>query len=95
MSRAVVCKSINGYEDYKPLAGAAQTSEEKLLVYYRPLRYKIDFVDGYYRAHVIQDNEIRKRGEKKIVRQKKKVVEYDAQEQGAARARSTSGTRSR
>ena len=31
MSRAVVCKSINGFEDYKPLAGAAQTSEEKLL----------------------------------------------------------------
>src|SRR5262249_34996917 len=77
MSRAVVCKSIDGYENYKPLPGAAQTSEEKLLIYYRPLRYKIDFVDGYYRAHLVQDNEIRKRGKKEIVRQKKKVVEYD------------------
>ena len=77
MSRAVVCKAINGYEDYKPLPGAAQTSEEKLLVYFRPLRYKIEFADGLYRAHVVQDNEIRKKGEKKIVRHKKKVVEYE------------------
>ena len=77
MSRAVVCKSIDGYELYKPLASAAQTSDEKLLIYYRPLRYKIDFVDGYYRAHLVQDNEVRKRGRKEVVRQKKKVVEYD------------------
>ncbi len=76
MSRAVICSTIDGYEKYKPLPGAAQTSEEKLLVYYRPLYYKTDFVDGYYLAHVSQDNEIRKRGEKKVVRQKKKVVDY-------------------
>jgi hypothetical protein len=77
MSRAVVCKSIDGYEIYKPLAGAAQTSDEKLLIYYRPLRYKIDFVEGYYRAHLVQDNEIRKRGRREVVRQKRKVVEYE------------------
>jgi hypothetical protein len=77
MSRAVVCKSIDGYEIYKPLIGAAQTSEEKLLIYYRPLRYKIEYVDGFYRAHLVQDNEIRKRGRKEVVRQKRKVVEYD------------------
>jgi hypothetical protein len=77
MSRAVVCKSIDGYENYKPLPDAAQTSEEKLLIYYRPLRYRIDFVEGYYCAHLVQDNEIRKRGGKDIVRQKKKVVEYN------------------
>ena len=77
MSRAVICESIDGYEQYKPLAGAALTSEEKLLVYYRPLRYKVEFVDGYYHAHVTQDNEIRRRGAKKIVRQKRKVVDYE------------------
>jgi hypothetical protein len=76
MSRAVVCRTIKGYEDYEPLKDAAQTSEEKLLIYYRPLRYKVDFVDGYYRAHVIQDNEIRRRGERRIIREKRKVVEY-------------------
>jgi hypothetical protein len=77
MSRAVVCTDIDGFESYKPLVGAAQTSDEKLLIYYRPLRYRIDFLDGYYRAHLVQDNEIRKRGRKEVVRQKKKVVEYD------------------
>jgi hypothetical protein len=101
MSRAVVCKSIDGYENYKPLPGAAQTSDEKLLIYYRPLHYKIDFVDGhyplivpiasglvvirykidsfdaYYQAHLVQDNEIRRRGRKEILRQKEKVVEYN------------------
>ena len=47
-------------------------------MYFRPLRYKIEAGDdGYYRAHVVQDNEIRKKGEKKIVRYKKKVVEYE------------------
>jgi hypothetical protein len=76
MSRAVVCRTIDGYENFVPLPGAAQTSDEKLLIYYRPLRYKIDFVDGYYTAHLIQDNEIRKRGKKGIVREKRKVVEF-------------------
>jgi hypothetical protein len=76
MSRAVVCRTINGYEDYEPLPDAAQTIYEKLLIYYRPLRYKIDLTDGYYRAHLTQDNEIRKRGDKKILRSKRKVVEY-------------------
>ena len=56
--------------------GAAQTSDEKLLIYYRPLRYKIDFVNDFYTAHLVQDNEIRKKGKKEIVRQKKKVVEF-------------------
>jgi hypothetical protein len=77
MSRAVVCKSIDGFEKYEPLPGAAQTSDEKLLIYYRPLRYKTDYVDGFYTAHLVQDNEIRKRGKREIVRQKRKVVEYE------------------
>jgi hypothetical protein len=77
MSRAVVCQSIEGYEKFVVLPGAAQTSDEKLLIYYRPLRYKVDYEDGVYRAHLVQDNEIRRRGKKEIVRQKKKVVEYD------------------
>lgn len=78
MSRAVVCSSIDGYENYKPLPGATQTSEEKLLVYYRPLRYKIEMVDDeLYHAHLTQDAEIRKKGSKAILRQKQKVLEYN------------------
>lgn len=77
MSRAVVCSTIDGYEDYKPLPGATQTSEEKLLVYYRPLRYKIETVEDMYHAHLTQDAEIRKKGSKGIVRQKRKLLDYN------------------
>ncbi len=77
MSRAVICTTIDGYEDYEPLVGAAQTSEEKLLVYYRPLRYTVEVNDGIYRAHLIQDNVLRRRGKKEVLRQKKKMVEYE------------------
>lgn len=78
MSRAVVCESIDGFEDYKVLRGASQTSEEKLLIYYRPLGYTIKRdEEGFYTAHLTQDNEIRKRGKKKVLRAKKKVVEYE------------------
>jgi hypothetical protein len=76
MSPGVVCRSIDGYEEYEPLPGAAQTSEEKLLVYVRPFGYKTELKDGAYEAHLVPDFEIRKRGEKKILRQKKKIYEY-------------------
>ncbi|MGO9462611.1 MAG: hypothetical protein ACLQIB_41840 [Isosphaeraceae bacterium] len=78
MSRAVVCRSIDGYEAYEPLPDAAQTSDEKLLVYYRPEGYKSVVVDGLYQAHFTQDAQIRKRGEKAVMRQKLKLLEYKA-----------------
>jgi hypothetical protein len=76
MSRAVVCRSIDGYEAYEPLPDAALTSDEKLLVYYRPVGYKSVLVDGLYQAHFTQDAQIRKRGEKAILRQKLKLLDY-------------------
>jgi len=76
MSPGVVCRSIDGYEQYERLLGAAQTSEEKLLVYLRPLGYMTEPVDGEYQAHLAPDFQIRKHGEKAILRQKKKAFEY-------------------
>jgi hypothetical protein len=76
MSPAVVCRSIDGYEAYEPLPGAALTSDEKLLVYYRPFGYATALIDGSYQAHLIQDGQIRKRGEKAILRQKLKLLDY-------------------
>jgi hypothetical protein len=77
MARAVVCRTIDGYENFVPLPDAAQTSEEKLLVYYRVVRCKFEYVDGYYRGHLTQDNEIRKRATKKVLREKRKLVDYE------------------
>ncbi len=76
MSRAVVCRSIDGYEAYEPLPDAALTSDEKLLVYYRPAGYLSVLVDGLYQAHFTQDAQIRKRGEKAVLRQKLKLLDY-------------------
>jgi hypothetical protein len=76
MSPGIVCKSIDGYENYERLPGAAQTSDEKLLVYVRPLGFETELVDGEYQAHLVPDIQIRKRGEKAILRQKKKAFEY-------------------
>jgi hypothetical protein len=76
MSPGIVCRSIDGFEKYERLPGAAQTADEKLLVYVRVHGFKIEQADGYYRAHLVPDFEIRKRGDKAVLLQKKKMFEY-------------------
>jgi hypothetical protein len=76
MTAGVVCRSIDGYEDYKVLPKAAQTSDEKLLVYFRPLGFQSELVDGSYEAHLVPDFQIRKRGEKAVLLQKMKMYTY-------------------
>jgi hypothetical protein len=76
MTPGVVCRSIDGYENYEPLPEAAQTSEEKLLVYFRPMGFQSKLVDGLYQAHLVPDFQIRKRGAKAVLRQKLKIFEY-------------------
>jgi hypothetical protein len=78
MSTAVVCRSIDGYETFKKLPRAELTSDEKLLIYYRPLGFKTAFVDDSYQVHFIQDGQIRKRGEKKVLREKLKLLDSTA-----------------
>ena len=77
MTPGVVCRSIAGYEDYEPLPEAAQTAEEKLLIYFRPSGHRIERVDDLYHAHLVPDFQIRKRGEKAVLRQKLKYFEYE------------------
>lgn len=74
---AVACRSIDGYESYEVLPDATLTADEKLLVYYRPLNYRVEKVDGSYHVHLIQDGQIRKRGEKSVRLRKEKLLEYD------------------
>jgi hypothetical protein len=77
MSPAVVCRSIDGFEAYESLPGAKLTSDEKLLVYYRPEGFKTSLAKGLYQAHFTQDAQIRKRGEKAVLRQKKNLLDYN------------------
>jgi hypothetical protein len=76
MEPGIICKTIDGYEDYEPLPGAAQTSDEKLLVYIRPSGFQSEKLDKGYQAHLTLDGEVRKRGTKTILRQKKKLLDY-------------------
>jgi hypothetical protein len=78
ISGAVACRSINGYERYELLRGAQLTSEEKLLVYYRPLNYKVVSRGNEYIAHFTQDGQIRRKGEKEVLLRKKKMMDYEA-----------------
>jgi hypothetical protein len=78
MTPGVVCRSIAGYEDYHVLPKAAQTSDEKLMVYFRPLGYQTELVDGAYQVHLVPDFQIRKRGDKAVLLQKMRMFEYKA-----------------
>jgi hypothetical protein len=78
ISGAVACRSIDGYEQYKVLRGAQLTSDEKLLVYYRPLNYKVLSRGDEYIAHFTQDGQIRRKGEKAVLLRKKNMMDYEA-----------------
>ncbi len=77
MSPAVACRSIDGYEQYERLRGATLTAEEKLLVYYRPLEYKTVHTDDGFTAHLTQDGQIRRKGEKTVLLRKKSLLDYE------------------
>jgi hypothetical protein len=76
MEPGIVCKSIDGYEDYKRLPGAAQTSDEKLLVYIRTHGFQTEKVDKAVEGHLVADGEVRRHGQKAILRQKKSMLDY-------------------
>jgi hypothetical protein len=77
MTPAVACRSIDGYERYEPLPDAALTSDEKLLVYYRPLDYRVEQKRANYHIHLVQDGQIRRRGEDAVLLFKAKLLDYD------------------
>ena len=77
MTPAVACVSIEGYEQYNPLVEALATEDDKLLLYYRPLNYRVDRDGAEYRASLSIDGQVRKKGEKSVLRRKVDVIKYD------------------
>jgi hypothetical protein len=77
MSPAVVCLSIDGQGNYETLPDAALTSEEKLLVFYRPLNYHVDHDNSTYHIHLVQDGQVRARGSKGVLIAKMKMIDED------------------
>jgi hypothetical protein len=77
MTKAVACRSIDGYEKYEPLPGGELTAEEKLQIYYRPLHYKAVQRGNDFVTHFTQDGQIRRKGEKVVLRRKKNILDYE------------------
>src|SRR5262249_16560756 len=76
MEPGIVCKSIDGFEDYQRLPDAAQTSDEKLLVYIRTHGFQTETVEKGVEGHLTADGEVRKRGQKAILRKKRNMLDY-------------------
>ena len=80
MTPAIVCSRVEGLEQYTPLPEATLTSADKLKVYFRPLRYKVETDPtnrNPYRAKFIEDGRIRRKGEKKPLAKEDKLLEYE------------------
>ena len=77
MSPGIVCREIEGYEKYEEMPDSALTSDEKLLIYYRPHRYAVDRGGDSYHIHLSQEGQLRKKGEKAILFRKDKLVDYE------------------
>ncbi len=74
----VVCSSIDGYEEYEKHPDAKLTSDEKLLVYYRPKGFKVVHLGDVYVARFVQDGQIRRLGQKRVLLRKEKLLNYEA-----------------
>jgi hypothetical protein len=78
IAKAVACRSIDGYERYTPLPGGTITAEEKLQIYYRVLHCKFAVKGDEYLVHLTQDGQIRRKGDKTVLRSKQKILDYEA-----------------
>lgn len=79
MTEPIACRAIRGYEDYDVLDPVEVTPDEKLLIYVRSLHHAYTFDDdqGQYRAHLTEDVNIRKKGRKKVLVGREKVVDLE------------------
>jgi hypothetical protein len=77
MTDAVVCSTIHGFDDFEARPAPKLTADEKLLVYYKPLNYRVDSKGQRYLLHLTQDGRIRRRGEKAVLWKKSKLLDYD------------------
>ena len=75
-TKPVACIEIKGYNDYVELSGATLTSDEKLLVYFRPRHFRTTRIGREFEAHLVEDVRVRKRGDKTVIWSKLNIVNY-------------------
>ncbi len=76
ITEPILCKDVRGFEDYEELKSPELTSEDKLLVYFRPRHFKVAPAGEKFEAHFTQDGKIRRKGEKPVVWQKTNLLDY-------------------
>jgi hypothetical protein len=76
ISPPIACRSIEGFEDYEILPGGRLTSDEKLLVYFRPTGYRVVREGADFVVHLRQDGQIRRKGSRAVLRRKNELLNY-------------------
>lgn len=77
----IACRTIRGFGDYDVIEGdePALTRDQKLMIYVQPIDHTFERSGEKFRAHLTQDVNIRKKGRKKILWGREKVVEYEGE----------------
>ena len=75
----VICEDIRGFRDFEPRDRPTLHPDEKLQIYYEPFNYTIvrDGKDGHYRAHLVEDAQLRRAGSKRVLYTLEEIVEYE------------------
>src|SRR3954451_17651535 len=76
MTPAIACAKVTGYGDYVPLEEVVLTKDDKLLLYYEPSGFDYERVGSEYRVHLVQDGRVRRKGEKKVLQAKDKLLDF-------------------
>lgn len=77
MSDPIACKSIKGFDDYEPLENATIGPDEKLLIYTRVNGHTVKPAkNDKYQVHLIQDVNVRKKGQKRVIWGRKKIIDF-------------------
>jgi hypothetical protein len=77
MSEPIACRAIRGYDDYDELPEPVVPRTEKLLIYARPSGHAYVREGERYRFHLVEDVNVRRKGEKKVLWGRKRIVEYE------------------
>ncbi len=76
LSEPIACRAVRGYGDYDALDEPALTKDEKLLLYVQPSNHTIEPVGDKFRVHLTEDLQIRRKGQKRVLWSRQKIVEF-------------------
>ncbi len=77
-SEPVVCRKVVGFRDYEERDSHDLTKDEKLIIYYEPSGHTVerDPKTDDYHSHLIEDAQIRRKGNDKPIKREKAFLEY-------------------